>query len=73
MYAKRRRVERRPSFVLLNALVGGSLLILICEQEELVLGVDAAMSGGLLGGLDAIKIMAKLAGNLAVVIRMYDV
>jgi hypothetical protein len=54
-------------------LSGGTFLILICEQEELVLGVDAAMSGGLLGGLDAIKIMAKLAGNLAVVIRMYDV
>jgi hypothetical protein len=48
-------------------LSGGTFLILICEQEELVLGVSAAMSGGILGGVvDAIKIMAKLAGNLAV-------
>jgi hypothetical protein len=54
-------------------LSGGIFLISIREQEELVLGVCAVMSGGFLSFLDAIKIMVKLAGNLTVWIRMYDV
>jgi hypothetical protein len=47
-------------------LSGGTFLILICEQEELVLGGYAAMSGGFLDEGIAIKIMGKLAGNLTV-------
>jgi len=50
-------------------LSGGTFSIVIREQEELVLGVCAGLSGDFWCWMDAIKIRVKLAGNLTVVLK----
>jgi len=50
-------------------LSGGTFLVVIREQEELVLGAYAGVSGGFLGCGYAIRIMVKLACNLTVVLE----
>jgi hypothetical protein len=70
MYAKRKKVERWPFFVLLDALVGETLLSVMYEQARASSWVYSAMSGGFVTGGNAIKIMVKLACNLGVGIRM---
>jgi hypothetical protein len=44
-------------------------LVVIREQEELVLGAYAGVSGGFLGCGNARRIMVKLACNLTVVLE----